>query len=743
MERQGNRCGTLTRGGRAAKASAWLAACAGLAGSAWAQPAGPGGFSVWNQPVSESWFTFARWDAGVPQPTQTAIIGQAGTYEVSILNNVATCHHLGIGLPTISVRVAHSSLGGQAWLTVNGTQVENAGTITLGGAGHAGQANFQLGTNLTVNGTGRISMDPQAGAASINGLFGTPWFLVQNAGHTIEGAGSISVPMQNDGLIEANIPGRQLSLTSGSKTNNGEIVARNGATVRIDANIGSAPHFVQSASGVVRAENGSAVVLVSASTGGTLQTQGTGEILIVSQGTDLDSMTIAPGSVMRMISNAGVFAGPGGLVNHGTIDLGPQGFFASRFAASTTLSGTGRLRMGDGGTLSNVFGNGGGYALTNGADHTISGTGRVALTLTNLGTVSADRNGLTTGPTNMVFQQGNKNNQGLMQAINTGIIELQQDTTITQTGSGRVFAGDGSSVLLNGFSAGIIGGRIGTAGTGEVVANANPVLLEGVTIDPGARVRVACSRVLQLRGTIQNEGVITVDQGGCGSNFAALRGSGAVVSGNGEIRLVTTGFGLNARLIGDGPAFGIGAGQRVTGSGSLVSQIDLGGVVSPDNATGVTQIIGEITLSGVTLQMQPSGGLEIDITGSNVFDRVTGSGSVGLDGTLAVRFPGSFRPSPGQTFDVLTATGVSGGFDTLTVSPPSAGGVRVVVLPDRLRLVACPGDLTGDGQVDSGDLAAFILAFIAGDANVADLSGDGQVDSGDLQAYVNAFLAGC
>jgi hypothetical protein len=216
-----------------------------------------------------------------------------------------------------------------------------------------------------------------------------------------------------------------------------------------------------------------------------------------------------------------------------------------------------------------------------------------------------------------------------------------------------------------------------------------------------------------------------------------------VVSGNGEIRLVTTGFGLNARLIGDGPAFGIGAGQRVTGSGSLVSQIDLGGVVSPDNATGVTQIIGEITLSGVTLQMQPSGGLEIDITGSNVFDRVTGSGSVGLDGTLAVRFPGSFRPSPGQTFDVLTATGVSGGFDTLTVSPPSAGGVRVVVLPDRLRLVACPGDLTGDGQVDSGDLAAFILAFIAGDANVADLSGDGQVDSGDLQAYVNAFLAGC
>jgi hypothetical protein len=48
-------------------------------------------------------------------------------------------------------------------------------------------------------------------------------------------------------------------------------------------------------------------------------------------------------------------------------------------------------------------------------------------------------------------------------------------------------------------------------------------------------------------------------------------------------------------------------------------------------------------------------------------------------------------------------------------------------------------DFTGDGTIDSGDLAAFIGGFIA--QNVAfDLTNDGQVDSGDLAAFITLFL---
>jgi hypothetical protein len=722
-----------------------VAALAAAAGVASAQPAGPGGFTVWNQPVSESWFNFMRWDLGVPQSTQTAIIGQVGAYEVSILNNVANCHHLGIGQPTISVRVAHSTVGGQAWLTVHGTQVENAGTITLGGAGHVGQANFQLGTNLTLNGPGTIRMDPQGGAASINGLFGTPWFLVQNAGHTIEGAGSISSPMQNDGLIEANIPGRELTLTVGGKTNNGTIVASNGGTVRIDANSGTAPHFVQSASGIVRAKDGSTLVLISSSTGGTLETQGSGQILIVTQGVQLNAMTLAPGSTMRVFSNGGIFAGPAGLTNHGTIDLGPSGFFASEFANTTTLNGTGRLRLGDGAGLSSLFG-GAGYALTNGPNHTISGTGAIRLALTNLGTVTADRNGLTTGPTNMSFSGGNKVNQGLMQAIDTGNIELSNDATITQFGAGRLFAGDGSAIILNSTNAGIIGGRVGTAGSGEVLVNTSPAILDSVTIDPGSRVRVLCSRVLRLAGQIVNDGTITIDPTGCGSAFAEVRSpAGATINGTGQIRLASPNSGLSARLIADGGAanpLAIGSAQRIVGSGSLQGTIDLAGTISPDNAAGSPQPLGEIALSGPTLQMLPTAAVEIDITNVASFDRITGSGTVALDGTLRVRFPGSFRPSPGQFFDVLTATNVFGQFASVQVVTPGAGGIRADVLPGRVRLVACPADVNNDGIYDFGDVSLFLTAFVALEP-AADVNGDGIVDFGDLSAFINAFTAGC
>jgi hypothetical protein len=723
-----------------------LAVSAGLAVSgAHAQPAGPGGFSVWSQPVSESWFDAFRWDAGVPQTTQTAIIGQPGAYEVSILNNVANCHHLGIGLPTISVRVAHATPGGQAWLTVNGTQVENAGTITLGGAGHLGQANFQLGTNLTLNGTGSIRMDPQGGAASINGLFGTPWFLVQNAGHTIEGAGQITSPMQNDGLIEANIAGREMKLTSGSKSNNGSIVATNGATVRIDANIGTAPHFTQSPAGVVRAEDASTVVLSSASTGGVLETQGSGQILIITQGANLNAMTLAPGSTMRVLGNAGVFAGPAGLINHGTIDLGPSGFFASEFANSTTLSGAGRLILGDGAGLSSLFG-GGGYALTNGPSHTISGTGAIRLALTNLGTVSADRNGLTTGPASMTFTEGDKINLGLIQAIDTGNIELGNDTTITQSGPGRLFAGNGSAILLNGTNAGIIGGRIGTAGTGAVLATTNPALLESVTIEPGTRVRVLCARALHLGGNIQNEGVITVEQPGCGPNFAELRApAGAAVSGPGEIRLVASDpINASARLIGDGgpgAPLALGPGQHLTGSGTLSGNLNTSGVIAPDNAAGLAGPIGQMALSGVALAMDGASELNIDIAGPGAFDRLHGSGSVHLDGALALAFATGYAPPNNLAFDILAADTLTGSFHTVSVIPEGIG-VRVETLPDRVRVRACRGDANNDGLFDLLDIVAFVTAFTAM-TPVADLNQDGLFDMVDVTAFVAAFNGGC
>jgi hypothetical protein len=70
------------------------------------------------------------------------------------------------------------------------------------------------------------------------------------------------------------------------------------------------------------------------------------------------------------------------------------------------------------------------------------------------------------------------------------------------------------------------------------------------------------------------------------------------------------------------------------------------------------------------------------------------------------------------------------------------GGLGVMLLHVRVD-AGCVADVTGDGEVDSGDLSVFVGAFLSGDAGVADVSGDGEVDSGDLSVFIVAFLAGC
>jgi hypothetical protein len=70
-------------------------------------------------------------------------------------------------------------------------------------------------------------------------------------------------------------------------------------------------------------------------------------------------------------------------------------------------------------------------------------------------------------------------------------------------------------------------------------------------------------------------------------------------------------------------------------------------------------------------------------------------------------------------------------------------GAQLFALMPTIRIevqVGNPADLTGDGQVDSGDLALFITLFLANDLG-ADLTGDTQVDSGDLALFIQLFLA--
>lgn len=55
---------------------------------------------------------------------------------------------------------------------------------------------------------------------------------------------------------------------------------------------------------------------------------------------------------------------------------------------------------------------------------------------------------------------------------------------------------------------------------------------------------------------------------------------------------------------------------------------------------------------------------------------------------------------------------------------------------------ACPADFNGDSFADSGDVSAYIHAFLNG-SKKADLNRDGVLDAGDLNRFIGQFIAGC
>jgi hypothetical protein len=69
-------------------------------------------------------------------------------------------------------------------------------------------------------------------------------------------------------------------------------------------------------------------------------------------------------------------------------------------------------------------------------------------------------------------------------------------------------------------------------------------------------------------------------------------------------------------------------------------------------------------------------------------------------------------------------------------------GLDVSFIDNVVLELGCAADLSGDGEVDSGDLSLYINAFIGQDL-AADLTGDGQVDSGDLSVFISLFITGC
>ena len=153
--------------------------------------------------------------------------------------------------------------------------------------------------------------------------------------------------------------------------------------------------------------------------------------------------------------------------------------------------------------------------------------------------------------------------------------------------------------------------------------------------------------------------------------------------------------------------------------------------------TGSAHGVGYTYINGAFTQTE-TGRLNVDIAGPTNLERDVYEvvGEIELAGEIVVNLANGYAPMPGESFEVMVGhTNLNGAFDSVAgdegfvVSYP---GNTVV-----LTFVGCVADLTGDGVVDSSDLASILAGWgMAGDT---DLNADGVTDSSDLAIVLAAW----
>ena len=143
------------------------------------------------------------------------------------------------------------------------------------------------------------------------------------------------------------------------------------------------------------------------------------------------------------------------------------------------------------------------------------------------------------------------------------------------------------------------------------------------------------------------------------------------------------------------------AGGRVEGVGTIIATSGLtnSGAVAPGESSGILTIAGDY-------EQTSAGSLEIEIGGelAGEFDLLDISGDATLDGALDVQLIDGFTPSPGDSFEVLTAASVSGTF--AAESLPALIGLAWNVDYGATSMVlgiGIAGDYNNDLVVDSVD----------------------------------------
>jgi len=631
-------------------------------------------------------------------------------------------------------------------LSVTGAGLTNDGQITINpSAGVSGTALRTSVAAATIDGSGviRLNASPaNTGTALLNASLGTNVLTIA-ATQTVAGTGQISVNAVNNGVIDADSPGNTLLLNTQPKTNNNVMQATNGGTLEID------PITVTNGGGQVVADGaGSTLVLDGATIEGGSVLAINGAVATVTSGTTTMMDVSLAGEVHVVNGNALSVTGAG-LTNNGEIVVnptaGPSGTSLRTSTASALLDGTGTIRLNaspanTGTALLNA--SIGANVLTLGAGQTVAGTGQISVNTVNNGVIDADSAGNT-----LILNTQPKTNNNVMRATNGGTLEI--DPVTVTNGSGQIVAdGVGSAIVLDGAT--IEGGSVSAINGAVATVTSGTTTMMDVSL--AGPIHVVNGNALSVTGAgLTNNGEIVVNPtSGASSTVLRITAAMATIGGAGTIRL-NAGANPGTAIVAPSLATNqliLGSDQTLAGTGRVSVDTLVHGTLSP--GSGLSGV-GRLEQSAADVTLSPSATYEVDLTGlaAGEFDvYAVPSGTLALDGTLAVRVAVGFIPALGDEFEIMTHVTRTGRFEQVVAPDPGAGNAwRVRYEASRTVLtVTCPSDFNGDHVVSLDDLAVLLTNFgtLSGAHDYeGDLDGDGDVDLADLATLLAAFGTTC
>ena len=715
--------------------------------------------TTWVGPVGGDFETSANWnptfanikqtdyygDATIGQSTTANFAGQLPADLASLSLGTGSVVNLAKGKFTIdgtsidSINNGTIAVNGAADLVVSGS-VKNVGAITVGFATGPGGVLAPVITAdglMQLYGGGHVILSD----ATTNHWMGTGTNpLLWNLDNTISGAGTIDLPMLNQGVMNANGT-KLLVLTGGAITNQGLLEATgNGKGVGAARTGGlSILSTVQNGGGTIAAHSNGSVIFQNGITinGGMLQTSSTpdGSIITTAGLATLDGGT----SGLTIAGN--VTAGTGStLTLTGLINSAPYSTTLGQSAVSS-VKGTVLLQ---GATIKDGELN----AITAGGSIKVTGTatldgsdGAGSLALDGLVHVSS-------GNTLVVAGSVNPGKDGGGIELTAGTLLIGNATTdaanFAPSLAGSV-AGTGGSLLLDDVAGNVVTGAdagssltnswtirgSGQLGNGQLaILNATKGVIEAT----GAN-----ALVLNGGGPVINAGLIEAGQIAGTGGMLDLQSSVANAGGTIAADTGTT------ELDGAATALTIGGGVLATSNGGAITAI--GNVVLDGTASKVTIATAAAVTAGGGATLTLKGA----VTNNGFLSSVVG-GTLDLQGTLAnangvistvlgaarldgvTLSGGSLLNAPGDHFEVVADSVLDGSVSAVTLVP----GALVVV--DAGHALTLKGSIVDHGTISlTGNSGAASTATLKMAGLVA-LSGGGTISLADASGSSNAEL---